>query len=75
VDILTLGCSGHQPGRSAMKRFRQLWCSFMHDDPSLPLHGEYTCRKCGITYSVPWRQIHYLRRSSDGVPSQKTDKR
>jgi hypothetical protein len=31
-----------------------LWCTFMHDSPMWPIHGEYQCRTCGRHYPVPW---------------------
>jgi len=33
-----------------------LWCSFMHDAPRWPIHGEYQCGVCGRHYPVPWTE-------------------
>jgi hypothetical protein len=35
-------------------RARLLWCNWFHDDLSWPSHGRYTCRTCGIVFTVPW---------------------
>jgi len=35
-------------------RFRELWCSLMHDSPMWPIHEQYQCRSCGRHYPVPW---------------------
>jgi hypothetical protein len=31
-----------------------LWCAFMHESSTWPIHGEYRCRTCGRHYPVPW---------------------
>src|SRR5947209_1471544 len=38
----------------AAAKFGELWCNFMHDSPSWPIHGQYQCRTCGRRYPVPW---------------------
>ena len=30
-----------------------LWCSFLHDSPTWPIHGHYRCLVCGRQYQVP----------------------
>jgi hypothetical protein len=43
---------------STIDRLSNLWCVFMHDAPSWPIHGHYTCKVCGRRHSVGWeRQI------------------
>jgi hypothetical protein len=37
-----------------------LWCTFMHDSPMWPIHGEYQCRTCGRHYPVPWARDQFL---------------
>src|SRR5438128_5231673 len=41
-----------------------LWCTFMHDSPMWPIHGEYECRVCGRRYPVPWAGDRLLPASS-----------
>jgi len=41
-------------GQTAAWKFGTLWCDFMHDSPTWPIHGEYECRICGRRYAVPW---------------------
>jgi hypothetical protein len=38
-----------------------LWCSFMHDAPTWPIHGEYQCGICGRHYPVPWVENRTFR--------------
>ena len=37
-------------------RARLLWCNWFHDDLTWPSHGRYSCRTCGIVFTVPWRR-------------------
>jgi hypothetical protein len=37
-----------------------LWCTFMHDSPMWPIHGEYRCRTCGRHYPVPWARDNFV---------------
>jgi hypothetical protein len=46
-----------------------LWCTFMHDSPMWPIHGEYQCRACGRHYPVPWDGDKLLRIRQAHVPS------
>ena len=32
------------------------WCDFAHDGALWPSHGEYRCRQCLRSYSVPWEK-------------------
>jgi len=34
-----------------------LWCSFLHDSPTWPIHGHYRCRVCGRQYQVAWAEL------------------
>jgi hypothetical protein len=50
--------SAAEDSSSTIDKLGNLWCAFMHDAPSWPIHGHYTCRVCGRRYSVAWdRQI------------------
>jgi hypothetical protein len=40
--------------RTWRMRLGDVWCSFAHDSPMWPIHGQYECRLCGRRYSVPW---------------------
>jgi len=37
-----------------LERLGVLWCTFMHNAPTWPIHGQYECRTCGRHYRVPW---------------------
>jgi hypothetical protein len=39
---------------STIDKLSNFWCVFMHDAPSWPIHGHYTCRVCGLRHSVGW---------------------
>jgi hypothetical protein len=41
-------------GRTATSKLGAIWCSFMHDSPMWPIHGEYRCRTCGRRSPVEW---------------------
>jgi len=45
-------------GNMLMKRLAELWCDFMHDSPTWPIHGHYECRTCGRRFEVPWMEDH-----------------
>jgi len=32
----------------------RIWCSLMHSSTTWPIHGEYSCRRCGRCFAVPW---------------------
>jgi len=52
-------------GNMLMKRLAELWCDFMHDAPTWPIHGHYECRTCGRRFEVPWMQDHESPRRGD----------
>ncbi len=35
-------------------KLRLLWCRFAHSGAMWPVHGKYTCKKCGLTHRVNW---------------------
>ena len=39
---------------AAVEKLGVFWCTFTHDSPMWPIHGEYQCRNCGRHYPVPW---------------------
>ncbi len=39
---------------STIEKVGNLWCAFMHDSPSWPIHGHYRCLVCGRRYPVSW---------------------
>jgi len=39
---------------STIDKLANLWCALMHDAPSWPIHGYYTCRVCWRRHSVGW---------------------
>jgi hypothetical protein len=41
---------------SPSDRFGNLWCTLMHDSMSWPIHGHYTCLKCGRQHLVRWER-------------------
>ena len=41
-------------GPVAIAKLGAIWCSFMHDSPMWPIHGEYRCRRCGRQTPVGW---------------------
>jgi hypothetical protein len=41
---------------SLVDKVGNLWCTFMHDSPSWPVHGHYTCLACGRRYLVMWER-------------------
>jgi len=49
------GGIGSHEFRTGLHRLRRMWCGFMHNSLSWPMHGTYKCRRCGIVYTVPWR--------------------
>ena len=59
------GSEPHVAGRR-VGALRLLWCRWFHDDVTWPSHGTYVCRRCGINFTVPWRQ----RDSSGRAPDQ-----
>ena len=40
--------------KNFLTQYNDLWCEFMHRDTMWPIHGEYKCRECLRTRSVPW---------------------
>jgi hypothetical protein len=42
-----------------------LWCAFMHDAVTWPIHGEYRCRSCGRRYAVPWSESRATARAPE----------
>lgn len=40
----------------AAEKLGTLWCTFIHNSPMWPIHGQYECRTCGRHYPVPWAQ-------------------
>ena len=43
------------PMRSLWNRASIGWCRTFHPEPLWPVHGQYRCRACLRTYSVPWQ--------------------
>jgi hypothetical protein len=41
---------------SPVDKLGNLWCTLMHDSPSWPIHGHYTCLACGRRYLIPWER-------------------
>jgi hypothetical protein len=51
---------------SPFDRLGYLWCTLMHDSPSWPIHGHYTCLTCGRRHLVRWeREERPLASSAD----------
>ncbi len=48
------------PENTTAAKLGTLWCSFMHDSPMWPIHGQYQCRTCGRHYAVPWAGDSFL---------------
>ena len=49
---------------SLVDRLSHLWCTLMHDSPSWPIHGHYTCLTCGRRHLVRWEREEGLLTSS-----------
>jgi len=47
--------------QSGRGKLGALWCNFMHDAPTWPIHGEYHCGICGRHYPVPWAENRTFR--------------
>jgi len=41
---------------SPVDKLGNLWCSLMHDSPSWPIHGHYTCLACGRRHLIRWER-------------------
>jgi hypothetical protein len=37
-----------------LKTIRDFWCDLMHDQPTWPIRGKYSGRRCWRIYTVPW---------------------
>jgi hypothetical protein len=45
-----------ESGGSPIDKLGNLWCTLMHDSPSWPIHGHYTCLACGRRHLVRWER-------------------
>ncbi len=45
--------------KTVLLKLRQAWCRLMHPAPMWPVHGLYTCPRCGLTNAVPWEERGY----------------
>lgn len=41
---------------SPIDKLGDIWCALMHDSPSWPIHGHYTCLVCGRQHLVGWER-------------------
>jgi hypothetical protein len=46
-----------EAGGSPVDKLGNLWCTLMHDSPSWPIHGHYTCLACGRQHLVTWERV------------------
>ena len=47
--------------------FGSLWCSLLHNSLMWPIHGYYTCRRCGRYHRVPWAEVNSGRPVSASI--------
>src|SRR3974390_1173336 len=43
-------------GETMLESLSADWCKAFHDRTTWPIHGRYTCLKCGREFSVPWEK-------------------
>jgi hypothetical protein len=59
ITMLTQTAEGTwsvEDSRSPVDKLGNLWCTLMHDSPSWPIHGHYTCLACGRRHLVRWER-------------------
>ena len=52
---------------SPVQKLGNLWCTLMHDSPSWPIHGHYTCLACRRQHLVRWERAEHPRTSPEAL--------